>query len=117
MQLIKNQSVVLYLNLNQDTSQPIPGNSNQKKLISRKNYHRKEAFSLVGTPNYIAPEVLQVSFIKIGFLLNTKRHAHNRVVGIQNHVIGGQWALFSLKWSLAMRPFMRRARNKLKKRS
>ena len=44
----------------QDTSQPIQGSTNQKKLISRKNYHRKEAFSLVGTPNYIAPEVLQV---------------------------------------------------------
>ena len=43
----------------QQQQQPIQG-SNQKKLISRKNYHRKEAFSLVGTPNYIAPEVLQV---------------------------------------------------------
>ena len=27
----------------------------------------------MGTPNYIAPEVLQVSFIKIGFLLNVKK--------------------------------------------
>ena len=73
MQLIKNQSVVLYLNLNQDTSQPIPGNSNQKKLISRKNYHRKEAFSLVGTPNYIAPEVLQVSFMKSWIFTKDKK--------------------------------------------
>ena len=35
--------------------------SSSSKKLNRKNHQRrKEAFSLVGTPNYIAPEVLQV---------------------------------------------------------
>ena len=42
-----------------------PQNNQGPKIsgkINRKNHSRKnEAFSLVGTPNYIAPEVLQVS--------------------------------------------------------
>lgn len=40
-----------------------PGTQQTNKLHDRKKQlqRRKEAFSLVGTPNYIAPEVLQVS--------------------------------------------------------
>ena len=42
-------------------SNPQASVSSSSKKLNRKNHQRrKEAFSLVGTPNYIAPEVLQV---------------------------------------------------------
>ena len=75
-----------------------PGTQQTNKLHDRKKQlqRRKEAFSLVGTPNYIAPEVLQViySYKFLFFILSFRRVLE---VDTQKPVIGGQLELFYLK--------------------
>lgn len=84
--------------------------ADHKLLDYRHQKQRRKAHSLVGTPNYIAPEVLlrtgkffwKVIFDRASSLTNIFLFLFQDII---NCAIIGRWVLFFTKWSSVIRRF------------